>query len=207
MRKGGVLGQVNTGPDAWVTLEHKSAKKITPAPGKGLSPSFPGSAGQGLAGSCPKERLKVTLPGRGQFSAEEAAVSHQPPTLTPPGMGRSQHVPTGVALAPWLTGDVRDHGPGVCVGRPDSNAHSSQGKGQRGLGTGVQASEDPHRAQTSASRHPEQLRWGTSGPRPGPPHRPPQRELLPRSCKVSTLTAAPHHPSAPDQSLEGFLSL
>lgn len=119
---------------------------------------------RGAAGSNPS-RQRAVLCRRGSC---EPSATHTHAARD----GQVTTCPHRCGLGPLVDGRCERPQPGVCVGRPDSNAHSSRGKGQRGLGTVVQASEDPHRAQASASRHPEQLRRGASGPRLSPPHPP-----------------------------------
>lgn len=90
MRKDGVLGHVNIGPDAWWSLwkinylcSWQGTQDFVPC----VSLSRVGWwLPRGAAG-------EVTRLGRGQFSAEGTAVSRQQPTLTPPEMGKSHQQP------------------------------------------------------------------------------------------------------------------
>lgn len=199
----GVLGQVNTGPDAWVSPEHQSAKAFTPIPGKGLGPLFPGSVGHWWAEVLPRgaaqgnpSRQRAVLCRRGSCEPS-AACTHTTRD------GQAMIASPWCGLTPLLTGHVRAQ-PRVCVGRPESNVLSDPENGQPGLGTGVQASEDPppcHGTQASASRATASI----TAPDPGPLT--PQQKLLPQSCRAALQQQLLVIPPAPDQSLKGFPGL
>lgn len=189
----GVLGQVNTGPDAWVSPEHQSAKAFTPIPGKGLGPLFPGSVGHWWAEVLPRgaaqgnpSRQRAVLCRRGSCEPS-AACTHTTRD------GQAMIASPWCGLTPLLTGHVRAQ-PRVCVGRPESNVLSDPENGQPGLGTGVQASEDPPHPprdpglciQSNSEHH---------GPRPRPPH--PPAEAAPPKLQGSPPTAAPRHTPSP----------